>query len=72
MALSLSSRKGFHRRIKQIKETPTASPHYYHADIQCIRRRHENWNATTHNLKYSAVDDVAILFIKSLFGLNED
>lgn len=54
------------------KITPTASPHYHHADIQCIRRCHENRNATTHNLKYNAVDDAAKLLIKSLFGLNED
>ena len=52
--------------------TPTASPRYYHVDIQCIRRRHIDWNATIHNVKYSAVDDTAKLFIQNSFGLNDE
>ena len=64
--------KDFIAGTNKEKITPTASPRYYHVDIQCIRRRHVDWKATIQNVKYDAVDDTAKLFIKTSFGLNED
>ena len=52
------------------KITPTASPRYYHVDVQCICRRHEGWNASLHNVQCGGVGHEEKLFVLNYFGLN--
>lgn len=61
--------KDFIAGTNRSKITPTASPRYYHVDLQCIRRRHIDWNASLHNVDCDGIPEPEKQFVFNCLGL---
>ena len=61
--------KDFIAGTNRSKITPTASPRYYHVDLQCIRRRHIDWNASLHKVDCDGVPEPEKQFVFNCLGL---